>query len=105
MLTSFGLSQLRRRDRSLFSRMPPMLFDGGPRFRVDVAPLLFGERLVVDEVTYRRLQESGDGLFAENCEVLRALYEEGFLRLENFSRVVDDNATLLDEMLSRDLRE
>jgi hypothetical protein len=106
MLTSFGLSQLSLdAGGDAFYRMPPAVTDKKEGFRMDAAPLLFSERLIVDRETFERLMEAPSPGYENVATVLRALADEGFVRLEDFHEVVVGNLELLDEMLGRDLGE
>lgn len=59
ILTSFGVSHLRRRERrntDIFFRMPPAsLASAGQEFMPDYAALLITDRIVIDQKTYELL--------------------------------------------------
>ena len=108
ILTSFGLSHLRpvvSAHDDIFYGMPPVSWEQRRQLFVpDHAVLLLCERIVVDSESFHRLS-SGDhhASYGEVADVLRALYDEGFVRIEDFREIVSRKSSLLNRMLLRDL--
>ncbi len=106
ILTSFGISHLPQQPREridLFYRMPPIWMNRS--FMLDYAILLLCERIIIDSETFERfLSGKYAKLYGEVANMVKALYDEGFVRVENFDNIVRDNRKLLDLMLERDLK-
>jgi hypothetical protein len=108
ILTSFGLSHLERNPNStdIFYRMPPVTLaeTTGTGFMPDYSVLLLCDRIILDLQSYNRLI-LGEPTRSYNkvAEVIKALYEEGFIRLEDFDSIVKNNHEILERMLQHDL--
>jgi hypothetical protein len=109
LLTSFGLSHRPLEDRgksSIFYRMPPVSMSelSSHGFVPDVAILLLCDKIVLDQRSFDYLQSQPHRAYVETAQMLKALYDEGFVTLEDFDSIVNEHTQLLDEMLKRDLR-
>lgn len=108
ILTSFGLSHRNTspwEDTNLFYRMPPVSMNKlGQGFALDVSVLLLCGKIIMDQVSFDRLQLDPHPLYSNVAELIKALYDEGFVRLEDFGVIVNDNTEFLESMLKRDLR-
>lgn len=109
MLTSFGLSHLPRRERrntDIFYRMlPASIGSVGQELMPDYAALLVADKIVIDRKTYDLLITGRHSSYGNVALMVKALYEEGFVRLEDFETEITQNRNILDEMLKRDLKE
>jgi hypothetical protein len=109
MLTSFGVSHLPRSDSSnadIFYRMPPAsLASAGQEFLPDYAVLLLADRIVIDKRTYELLITGRHSSYGQVALMVKTLYDEGFVRLEDFDSVIARNRELLEKMLERDINE
>lgn len=109
MLTSFGLSHLTMRERSdtdFFYGMPPASISStGQEFLPDYAALLIADKIVLDRKTYDLLISGKHISYGNVALMAKALYEEGFVRLEDFETEINQNRDFLNRMLERDLRE
>lgn len=108
ILTSFGFTEQMgaTEKRSVFYRMPPITMsrEFGYGFVLDVSSLLMCERVIVDKQSFDRLQSDAHPAYDNVAEMLKVLFEEGFVKLEDFEHIITTHSTLLDEMLKRDLR-
>lgn len=109
LLTSFGLSNrqlAKNSNKGIFHRMPPVSMshfsDRG--FVPDIAVLLLFEKIVIDQQSYDLLQENPHPSYEEMAQMLRALYNEGFVKLVDFESIVNNNIDLIDEMLRKDIK-
>jgi hypothetical protein len=109
MLTSFGVSHLRRRERretDMFYRMPPAsLAAAGQGFMPDYAALLIADRIVIDHKTYDLLLRGRHDSYGNMALMAKTLHDEGFVRLEDFDAIITQNQQLLEAMLERDMKE
>jgi len=108
LLTSFGLSHLKRKNENndLFHRMPPVSISSvNQMFMPDYSVLLLAEKIILDNQTYYKLMTDYHYSYSYTAEMIRALYDEGFVQVENFDAVINKNKRLLETMLDRDLRE
>lgn len=71
----------------MFYRMPPTALELRGRY---LAPsygiLLLCSRIVVDTESYDRLTSAGDSAYRHVADVIQALYDEGFIVLEDYSQ-------------------
>ena len=74
-------------------------------FSPDYPLFLLCDRVIVDSQTYDRLLHNRHWSYEDVANTLKALEADGFLRLEDFESVIDDNRELLAAMLERDLKE
>jgi hypothetical protein len=109
MLTSFGASHLPRRSRldtDIFYRMPPAtIATSGQQLMPDYALLLLADRMVLDQTTYDLLIRGSHFSYGNVALMLKALHDEGFIRLEDFDSIISANRQLLNAMLERDMQE
>lgn len=109
ILSSFGVSHRRRRERrnaDIFYRMPPAaLATAGHDFMPDYAALLLADRIVIDKKTFDLLLSGRHYTYGNVALMTKMLFDEGFVRLEDFDSVVAQNRGLLERMLERDLKE
>jgi hypothetical protein len=109
ILSSFGVSHRPRRERrntDIFYRMPPVaLATAGQDFMPDYAVLLLADRIVIDRKTYDLLLSGRHYTYGNVALMTKMLFDEGFVRLEDFDSVVAQNRGLLERMLERDLKE
>jgi hypothetical protein len=109
IFTSFGVSHLPQRARrptDVFYRMPPASLDiSGSALVPDYAVLLLADRIVIDETAYDLLLRDRHDSYRQVALMVKVLTDEGFVRLENFDRIVASNRGLLNDMLERDLKE
>ncbi|MCZ6624067.1 MAG: hypothetical protein O7B35_07540 [Deltaproteobacteria bacterium] len=114
ILTSFGLSHLGLKgdegpsfgDINPFYRMPPLRMSLAGRLPVpDFAVLLLCDRVILDSETWERIKKDrySQG-YKLTAEVVKSLYAEGFIRIEDFNAIIADNRTLLEKMMERDLK-
>lgn len=109
ILTSFGLSHLDNTNKSSdrFYRMPPAALSTlGRGFIPDYAVLLLCDRIILDEETFSRFKEEDEDTYSgyhDVAKTLLTLYDEGFVKLENFDAIIDNNRDYLDAMLQDDL--
>jgi hypothetical protein len=102
IFTSFGLSHLPLHVP--FFRLPP--FDLST-LKPDYTALLLCDQLIFDGESFERLSDKNISAlsgYSQMAEVIKALHAEGFVRVEDFSAVVDENRELLETMLERDLK-
>ncbi len=110
LITSFGLSHKLPKltpDRNDFYGMPPgsisYLMNN---FMLDYSVLLLCEKIILDTGTYERLTAKlHNRLYDDIAEVTNALYDEGFIHLEDFRSLIAPNTVNLDEVLKNDLRK
>lgn len=87
-------------------RMPPLpsagLSDG---FLPDYGILLLCKRVILDAETWTCLSTGKYHPAYENVALLtKMLHREGFIRIEDFGSIVNENRSLLKSMLARDLK-
>ena len=107
LLTSFGLSHLAPEKESLFYRLPPYTLSLVNRqLMSDFSMLLLCDKVIVDRQSFNRLMDVGmrdhwryADIYTQTSELLRVLYDEGFVRLEDFEGVIESYRPLLEEML------
>jgi AcrR family transcriptional regulator len=119
ILTSFGLSHLHptlhdfsifdhfaQRGVGLFYGMPPISMSAeSQKFMLEYSVLLLCERIILDAESFERLSKGEHHERYDNiAEVMKALFDEGFVRVEDFRAIIDQNKELLDRMLKRDLK-
>ncbi|OLE55618.1 MAG: hypothetical protein AUG51_02340 [Acidobacteria bacterium 13_1_20CM_3_53_8] len=119
ILTSFGLSHLHptpqdyypkddyiQRGMSLFFGMPPISMSAtNQQFMPEYPVLLLCERLILDAESFERLLKGKHHeRYGNFAEVMKALFDEGFVRVEDFRAIIDQNKELLNRMLERDLK-
>lgn len=110
ILTSFGTTHYQQRDfkeSQIFDRMPPISMSSSTNqyFRPDYAVLLLCERIVFDAVSFERLSKGKyHPVYREVASVLKALYDEGFVRIEDFDSIVQKNHKFLELLIERDLK-
>ncbi len=73
-------------------------------FELDYPCLALADRVIVDSATVELLCRQSHPTFSPMAEALEILSEEGFLELADYRQILDEEATLLTEMLVRDLR-
>ena len=109
VLTSFGTSHLDREqndDTDIFYRMPPVsMSDIRHGFLPEYAALLLADTLILDKNTYDRLMTGDLLLYTNFAVVIRALYDEGFIQVEDFDAIIRANRQKLNTMLDHDLKE
>src|ERR1051326_5295926 len=109
LLTSFGLSHAQWRaaeSPDLFYRMPPVSMSRATHaFAPDYAVLLLADMVIVDQATYDRLLTSHHHSYSQVAIMLRALHQEGFVKLEDFDAAIEPHRKLLDDALERDLKQ
>ena len=109
ILPSFGLSHITRKNKEIkdfFYRMPPVsLSQIYQKFTPDYSALLLAEKLIIDKQTYETLTSGYHRTFSDVSNIIRALNDEGFLQIEDFEKVIQNNEALLKQMLKRDLRD
>lgn len=116
MLTSFGLSHIQRhishypdtfqRGLGVFHGMPPISMSvGNQAFMPDYPMLILCERLILDAESFERLSkgEHHEG-YKSTAEIMKGLFDEGFIRVEDFGAIIDNNKALLERMLEHDLK-
>lgn len=108
MLTSFGIAEKDPElpeDRSLFYRMPPvsMQHTVSNFFMPDYAALILCEKVLLDESSFRSLEEKPHRSFTRIADAIKQLYNEGFIKLVDFRVILKRNENLLQKMLEHDL--
>jgi len=88
LLTSFGLGMeqdSRPAPRNIFYRMPPTAFEWRGRYLVpEYALLLLCDRIIIDTESFHRLSISSSQPYDQVADVLLALHQEGFIKLEDY---------------------
>lgn len=109
ILTSFGLSHLTRKseeDKNLFYRMPPVsMSQFNQSFLPDYSTLLLADKIIIDSQTYDKLISGYHHTFGNVSDMIRSLCDEGFVQIEDFEEVIQDNKVMLQDILKRDLKE
>jgi len=110
LLTSFGVSHLPQQNEvnpAPFYRMPPVsMAQVHEAFLPDYAVLLLTDEVILDKNTYDRLMSGWHSpSYANVAVMIRVLYDEGFIRIEDFDAVIQANRDMLDQILQRDLKE
>jgi hypothetical protein len=109
ILTSFGLSHLTReshQERNVFYRMPPVSMSHiSEKFMPDYSTLLLTDKIIIDNETYNRLISDYHPVYKDVSLMIRNLYDEGFVQIEDFNEVVKSEEPFLEQMLERDLKE
>jgi len=109
ILTSFGASHLpprRVQNAGVFYRMPPVSMSDITRgFIPEYAVLLLCERVILDAESWSRLSKGKyDPDYGEVANAFKELYDEGFIKVEDFDSIIDENSNLLERMLEKDLK-
>jgi len=109
LLTSFGLSHLNNKgddNINMFYRMPPVAMSSvGQQFLPDYVTLLLANKVIIDCQTYDRLiSNSSHSSYKSVAIMIKRLYEEGFVQIEDFDEVIKQNESLLEKMLEQDLK-
>jgi hypothetical protein len=74
-------------------------------FMPEYPVLLLCERLILDAESFERLSKGWHHeRYGNFAEVMKALFDEGFVRVEDFRAIIDQNKELLDRMLKRGLK-
>jgi len=107
LLTSFGLSHLHNKqdgNANMFYRMPPVSMSSvGQQFLPDYVTLLLANKIIIDCQTYDRLNNPHHSYNAVAIMIKR-LYDEGFVEIKDFDKVIIENKPLLEKMLEQDLK-
>lgn len=106
ILTSYGISQDNNVAKSnFFYRMPPVdMYTSSNKFQLDFAALLLCKKIILDEETFYMLQDEPHIIYTDVAKSMRILKDEGFVKLANFTRILEDNQLLLKKMLEWDLQ-
>ena len=108
LLTSFGLSHLNNKgdhNSRIFFRMPPVAMSSADQFLPDYVTLLLANKIIIDCQTYERLiSHSSHYSYNSVSRMIKRLYEEGFVQIEDFDEVIKQNESLLEKMLEQDLK-
>jgi hypothetical protein len=90
----------------MFDGMPPISMSAENQvFMPEYPILLLCERLVLDAESFERLSKGEHHeRYANIAEIMKTLFDEGFIRVEDFGAIVDQNKELLERMLERDLK-
>jgi hypothetical protein len=110
ILTSFGLSHLppkRLNDPDTFYRMPPVSMSVlNQSFLLDFSALLLCESIILDAESFERLSSvKSESPYRKAANIVLALHNEGFVRVEDFDSIVKNNQQLLENMLVHDLKK
>jgi len=112
MLTAFGLSHLGKREENPFYHLPPHTLSVVNRHVMpDFSMLLLCNKLIIDEESFDRLMHiehvdewAYSDIYAKTSDIIKLLHEEGFVRLENFSGVIEANRPLLEKMTNTEIQ-
>ena len=108
LFTAFGLSHrpIESKKSDIFYRMPPVGISAACdyRFSADAAVLLLCDKIILDQLGFEQLMSDPHPLYQDVSQTLKAFYDEGFIRLEDFDSIIHNNNDLLEEMLKRDLK-
>jgi hypothetical protein len=108
VLSSFGISdnRIENIDNSLmYYRMPPAsIGDQNAALIPNYALLLLCEKVIVDEKSFYLLMEKRHPIFSSVAETLRIMFDEGFVELADFHKILESNKPLLTKMLDTDLK-
>ncbi len=86
-------------------RMPPVNMRAvGNTFMPDYAALLLCDKVILDTTSFALLTENPHPWYATVGGTMKTLYDEGFIELVDFSRILTNNQSLLKQMLEHDLQ-
>ena len=108
LMTSFGVSHLpphRIQNPSAFYRMPPVSMSTfAKHFMPDYSALILCEKIIMDTESWDRLQKiEGNNYYQDIAKVFRILFDEGFIRVEDYDSIIKEKSHLLEIMLQHDL--
>ena len=108
MLTSFGLGHEYLPAAPVippvFRRLPPlnMRLIAGP-FEPEYSLLVLCDKLILDELSFERLNEPSSPVFTTIAETIKILHGEGFVELTDYSATLRNNSDLLRRMTDSDI--
>jgi hypothetical protein len=108
MLTSFGLGHEYLPETPsippFFHRLPPLDMRSvvGP-FEPEYSLLVLCDKLILDELSFERLERNSSPLFTTMGKTVKVLYDEGFVELADYSATLRNNMDLLGKMTDSDL--
>lgn len=76
----------------------------GQQFMPDFTTLLLAEKIIIDSQTYDRLINTPHFSYNNVSNIIKRLYEEGFVQIEDFDEIIKKNKDLLERMLEQDLK-
>lgn len=110
MLTSFGIGNEKvypseSRASSIFYRMPAIsLRNVNNTFLPEYSSLLLCEKLIMDETSFNLLRDDPDPLYAEVSKTIDLLFQEDFIKLMNYAKILSKSKALRKLMLERDMQ-
>jgi hypothetical protein len=109
MLTSFGLGHEYLPDPTdiprQFDRLPPLnMRSAVGRFEPEYSLLILCDKIILDELSFERLKENRQPIFAAMAQTIKALHDEGYVELADYSSALRGNVDLLRKMTDIDIR-